>query len=193
MDIRQKQNLLQYLGYYEGKVDGIDGKLTQAAQQAFREDNGMPALGDELEEVLIGAVFHGKFKNATSSNKESNKDWWGNIKYFGRHEFACKCGKCGGYPVETSEALLRVLDKFREEIGEPVYVNSGIRCKAHNAAVDGAKNSRHLYGDAADIRCDGKTPREMYNLAERLLPNTGGIGIYDWGIHIDVRKQKARF
>jgi hypothetical protein len=155
----------------------------------------MPALGDELEEVLIGAVFHGRFKGTAGkdANVSTSGDWWDSIKYFGRHEFACKCGKCGGYPVEPSEALLRVLDKFREEIGEPVYVNSGIRCKAHNSNVDGASNSQHLYGTAADIRCENKTPREMYNLAERLLPNTGGIGIYDWGIHIDVRKQKARF
>lgn len=194
MDIRKQQNLLQYLGYYEGNVDGIYGKLTEGAIADFRADNGMPNLGEELEEVLIGAVFHSKFKNATSSNKESNKDWWGNIKYFGRHEFACKCGRCGGYPVEPDRKLVELLDDFREEISEPVYINSGIRCAEHNANVGGASQSRHmLYGDAADIRCDGKTPREMYNIAERLLPNSGGIGIYNWGIHIDTRTVKARW
>ena len=194
MTIKQQQNLLQYLGYYEGSVDGISGPLTEAAVAGFRADNGNPALGDELAEVLIGAVFHGRFKNTTSSNEESNKDWWTDIKYFGRHEFACKCGRCGGYPVEPKEAFVRKLDAFRERVGEPVYINSGIRCPEHNTDPDvgGAANSRHLYGDAADIRCIGKTPKELYTIAEEIFPN-GGVGLYNWGIHVDDRTTKARW
>ncbi len=194
MDVRQQQNLLQYLGYYEGKVDGIHGPLTEAAVAAFRQDNGNPNLGDELEEVLIGAVFHGRFKGTVGKDTgvSTSGDWWDSIKYFGRHEFACKCGKCGGYPVEPSEALVRVLDAIREETGLPVYINSGIRCAAHNAAVGGAADSRHMYGDAADIRCPGKTPKQLYDIADPLLPD-GGLGIYSWGIHVDIRGVRARW
>lgn len=193
MEVRQLQNLLQYLGYYEGRVDGISGPMTEQAVAEFRKDNGNPNLGDELEEVLIGAVFHSKFKNATSSNKVATSgNWWDNIKHFRREEFACKCGKCGGYPVEPSEKVVRVLDVFREEVGLAVYINSGIRCKEHNEAVGGADDSRHLYGDAADIRCPGKMPSELYNIAVQLLPD-GGVGIYDWGIHVDTRGYRARW
>ena len=188
MEVRQLQNLLQYLGYYEGRVDGISGPLTEAAVAAFRADNGNPNLGDELEEVLIGAVFHGRFKGTAAPNV----NFWDTVQYFGRHEFACKCGKCGGYPVEPKEAFVRKLDAFRERVGEPVYINSGIRCAAHNAAVDGAKGSRHLYGDAADIRCDGKTPEQLYAIAEEVFAD-GGVGLYDWGIHVDARTTKARW
>ena len=115
------------------------------------------------------------------------------MEYFGRHEFACKCGKCGGYPVEPSERLVRVLDAIREETGLPVYINSGVRCPEHNEAVGGADNSRHMDGDAADIRCPGKTPRELYSIADRIVGNTGGVGLYDWGIHVDAREYKARW
>ena len=192
MSIRQQQNLLQYLGYYEGEVDGIWGIVSEAALDDFCMDNGNPIGAAEMEEVLIGAVFHGRFKNATSSNKESNKDWWGSIKYFRREEFACKCGKCGGYPVEPSEAFVRKLDAFRERVGEPVHINSGVRCAAHNAAVGGADDSRHLYGDAADIRCDGKTPEQLYAIADEIFCD-GGVGLYDWGIHVDDRGHRARW
>lgn len=193
MTIKQQQNLLQYLGYYEGDVDGIRGPKTNAAVAAFRKNNGNPNLGDELEEVLIGAVFHGKFKDSVVTDTNvGSKDFWSTVKYFRREEFACKCGKCGGFPVEPSEKLVRVLDKFREEVGLAVYINSGIRCKAHNAAVGGANDSRHLYGDAADIRCPGKMPSELYNIAVRLLPD-GGVGIYDWGVHVDTRGYRARW
>lgn len=197
MTARQKQNLLQYLGYYEGKIDGISGPLTEGAVSAFRQDNGMPALGDELEEVLIGAVFHSKFKGVskkeiTTEESSATGNWWDSIKHFGRHEFACKCGKCGGYPVEPARKLVEMLDSFRERVGLPVYINSGVRCKAHNAACGGSTNSRHMYGDAADIRCDGKTPQQLYDIACEMLPN-GGVGIYSWGIHVDTRGNKARW
>ena len=194
MDVRQQQNLLQYLGYYEGGVDGIRGPLTQAAIAAFRADNGNPNLGDELEEVLIGAVFHSRFKGTEAPEEVPEDDFWDEIKYFGRHEFACKCGKCGGFPVEPKEAFIRKLDAFRERVGEPVYINSGVRCKAHNAdpTVGGASDSRHLYGDAADIRCNDKTPRQLYDIADELFPN-GGVGLYSWGIHVDDRGHRARW
>ena len=63
MTVLQQQNLLQYLGYYEGRVDGISGPMTQAALDSFRGDNGMPALGEEVDEVLVSAVFYGRFKH----------------------------------------------------------------------------------------------------------------------------------
>ena len=193
MTVTQQQNLLQYLGYYEGRVDGIDGPLTEAAFTAFRQANGMPELGAELEEVLIGAVFHGWFKGAAAPDAEPDEDFWSTVQYFGRHEFACKCGKCGGYPAEPKERLVRALDEIREETGLPVYINSGVRCPEHNEAEGGADDSRHLYGDAADIRCPGKMPSELYNIADRIVGNTGGVGLYDWGIHVDTRGHRARW
>lgn len=198
MDVRQLQNLLQYLGYYEGRVDGISGPLTTAAVQAFRMDNGMPALGDELEEVLIGAVFHGKFKGgaagsaAPAASSAAEADFWSTVQHFGRHEFACECGKCGGYPVEPSRELVAVLERIRAQAGEAVYISSGVRCRAHNAAVGGSSDSRHMYGDAADIRCYGKTPRQLYDIADPMLQK-GGLGLYSWGIHVDTRGYKARW
>ena len=46
-----------------------------------------------------------------------------------------------------------VLQPARDFIGE-ISINSGIRNKALNKAIGGAKASQHLKGQAADIRCD---------------------------------------
>lgn len=46
------------------------------------------------------------------------------------------------------------LEPLREAIGEPIVINSGYRSKEVNAAVGGAKNSYHLLGCAADIKCN---------------------------------------
>ena len=64
---------------------------------------------------------------------------------------------------------------------------------ARNAAVGGAKYSQHLYGTAADIVVSGVAPKQVAEYAEKLMPNTGGIGIYSNFTHIDVRKTKSRW
>jgi peptidoglycan hydrolase-like protein with peptidoglycan-binding domain len=193
MTIVQKQCLLKYLGYYNGEVDGKWGKLSDAATKELQKASGITedGFGAKTEEVAKTAVFYGKFKQVVVYNQPAK---WFEIKHFRREEFACKCGKCGGFPVEPSLELARVLDKLRDHFGKPAHINSGVRCAAHNKAVGGASNSQHLYGTAADIATiEGTTPAQMYAYAEKLLPNTGGIGIYPWGIHVDVRKNKARF
>ncbi|MGI6252138.1 MAG: D-Ala-D-Ala carboxypeptidase family metallohydrolase [Aminivibrio sp.] len=67
--------------------------------------------------------------------------------YFSSQEFACKCG-CEKNAIAA--ALVLRLDALREICG-PIRVTSGRRCPAHNAAVGGVHNSRHLSGLAADI------------------------------------------
>lgn len=203
MTITQKQNILQYLGYYDGRIDGLWGLKSDQATKDFQKDNDLTQSGvfdEKTAELTKAAVFNDKFKKQTNDIIISDfvvttpkNDFWHTIKYFGRHEFACKCGKhCDGFPVEPSESLVKFLDNFRSAVGQPVYINSGIRCKQHNINVGGASNSRHTFGDAADIRCIGKTPQELYDIACKMLPN-GGVGIYSWGIHVDTRGQKARW
>lgn len=191
MTMKQVQNLLQYLGYYDGIPNGVYDDKTRDAVYDFQSAYGTIGVdgipGPEVEKALKDAVAYGMPKY-----KESG-DFWDDIKYFKKSEFKCKCGKCGGFPADPDEKLVRTLDTIRAHFGVPVRVNSGIRCKTHNANVGGASGSQHLYGTAADIVIRGITPKQAAAYAETLLPNTGGIGIYSWGIHVDVRKTKSRW
>lgn len=47
---------------------------------------------------------------------------------------------------------LQVLEPARNEIGHPLIVTSGYRCKALNKAVGGVAGSYHVMGMAADLR-----------------------------------------
>lgn len=177
-------------------VDGIAGSETMAKLRTYQKKNGLTADG------IAGEITRAKIfgtGNQTTSNKVSNKetptnggDWWSEIKYFKRDEFKCKCGGkyCNGFPVEPDRDLVELLDVVREEEGA-FTPNSAIRCKKHNANVGGAAGSQHLDGNAADV--PSKNPKRLYALLERLLPNTGGIGLYSWGCHVDTRKAKARW
>ena len=57
---------------------------------------------------------------------------------------------------ENLRALIEnVLDPLRERYGHPIYVSSGYRCPKLNNAVNGALNSQHMRGEAADIYARG--------------------------------------
>ena len=122
-----------------------------------------------------------------SKAKDGSKKLSTNFKV---SEFACSDGSD---PVFISPELVEVLQKIRDHFGKPVTINSGFRTVTKNKAVDGATYSQHLYGMAADITVKGISPKVVAAYAETLMPNTGGIGIYDTFTHIDVRKTKSRW
>jgi len=87
--------------------------------------------------------------------------------------------------------MVRTVNEIRRRLGVPVSIvdagGSGVRCPRHNANVGGVANSLHLTGNAADLR-SGKSPQEMYRVAEEVMGNTGEIGIYSREIHVGIGK-----
>ena len=62
-----------------------------------------------------------------------------------------------------------VLDPLREIYGKPIKINSGYRSPMVNARVNGAKNSEHVKGMAADIT--GGSKDENKKLFELIREN----------------------
>ena len=96
-------------------------------------------------------------------------------KNFKVREFACKCSRCSIALVD--EELVRILQQIRDHFGVSVDINSGYRCKEHNAEVGGDPNSSHMQGMAADIRVKGVAPREVAKFAESI--GVKRIGLYE--------------
>ena len=198
MTVSQRQALLFYLGYYTGPLDGDWGKASRVGCEAFQRDYGLTAdgLGGPVtDKALVGAVAGTVVpvrKPQSGQEPEDGPEWWKDIRYFKRSEFRCPCPRCGGFPVEPDEKLVRTVDEIRRRLGRPIGIvdsgGSGVRCQAHNAEVGGVANSEHLYGRAADLHCSSATPAQMKAVAEAVMGDTGGIGLYDWGIHVDVGK-----
>ncbi len=112
-------------------------------------------------------------------------------KNFSRYEFACHCG-CGFDAVDPE--LVAALQRLRNLWDRPVLILSGCRCPKHNREVGGARESLHTQGRAADVMVFGKL--ENLDLGDvkalglfRL--GFGGVGIYRWGLHLDMRKKKT--
>lgn len=109
---------------------------------------------------------------------------------FSVREFACSDGTD---PVFIADELVTVLQKIRTHFGKPVTITSAYRTPMRNSAVGGTTYSQHLYGTAADIKISGVSPKQVAAYAEKLMPNSGGIGTYSTFTHIDVRSQKSRW
>jgi hypothetical protein len=100
------------------------------------------------------------------------------------------------FPLTVAESSGFGLDRWRANAGgTPRFVNSAYRAPAHNAAIGGASQSRHMFGDAVDLRNLSQTLAEytlMSNAANNagasfIEPLTGSCGLAC--IHADWRNR----
>lgn len=191
MTVKQKQNLLAYLGYYTGAIDGVWGSGSIAATKAFQNDFGGITVdgicGTATEKALKHAVAYGMTTKKEESTSTETGTFWDGIKYFKKAEFACKCGKyCNGYPVEMQEKVVKAADKVREHFGNPMTVSSGIRCTTHNANVGGVSNSRHLQGKAIDFCVSGFSATSVLAYVQSLPEIRYAYAINSNYVHMDI-------
>ena len=109
--------------------------------------------------------------------------------HFKVKEFACK----DGTPIVfVDEYLAVILEIARKKINKPIVITSGYRTVSHDKKVGGTKYSYHTRGMAADIKANGITPKELAKVLDRIVPNSGGIIVYDNWLHFDTRNEKYR-
>lgn len=198
MTIRQVQNLLDYLGYDPGPIDGVDGANTRDAVKAFQRAEGLTvdgAVGVQTGKALLDAVSNGRVykppdgaTGKTVSVAADGPSWWADIRYFKRTDpyIACSCGKCGGFPVEPAEKLMRLADAVREDAGKPMVPTSTVRCDAHNAEVGGVPTSRHKLGHAMDFVIPGLTAAQILAIVRRQKDVVYCYAIDGAAVHMDI-------
>lgn len=103
-------------------------------------------------------------------------------------EFACKDGND---TVIVHPALVELLQKLRDHYGVPVSINSAYRTPSHNSAIGGAKNSRHMFGFAADVSVFEVPPVRVAELL--IFWGVGGVGKYLSFVHADVYGELRRW
>jgi hypothetical protein len=117
-------------------------------------------------------------------------------------DFACHDEHGTQYPADKIASVLmpfcqRTIEPIRHFVCGDTFmlVLSGYRTPAWNAHEGGAADSRHLYGDGADLWCPplGLTAGPALYLAilalhrAGLLPHLGGLGKYGNRVHVDER------
>ena len=96
------------------------------------------------------------------------------------------------------QQVMNNLEVLRTELeNNSITINSGYRTPAYNQSIRGASQSRHMCGQAADIRVSDHTPTEVADTIETLITSRrmrqGGLGRYSSFVHYDVRGTRARW
>lgn len=188
-DVRQLQIRVSGYPAYGAvlALDGSYGPATKAAVTRFQQAYGLTADG------IAGPATYSKIyalqdDDCTPINftyaelNRCNTTWSG-----------------GAVSAATAKANARVtmwkLQALRHALGDrPLGVNSGFRSYSCNSAVGGASNSRHLYGDAADLAAGTQgfctiAKRARYHGFNQIL----GPGYPDHNDHVHVANPGSRF
>ncbi len=132
-------------------------------------------------------------------------------KHFSDNDWACKCG-CGlNRMAKEQEVIAEIIRHF--EGGKPLKPNSGCRCIEHNEYIQGkykanykpySSKSMHLPRltdgtiDNSGVSCavdyPSDKPMVLYAYLIKLFPRSiYGLGLYSWGVHVDVRDKGIRW
>ena len=112
---------------------------------------------------------------------------WVKLTNFTEDEFKCRCEDENCYGRMNATLLIK-LQNLRFMVDHPLKISSGLRCRAHNEKVGGAKNSPHLHGLAVDI--DTKfldSSQEAKLIKYAMQVGFTGVGFYTGHLHLDVR------
>ena len=90
--------------------------------------------------------------------------------------------------------MKKVLDPAREEFGQPIKVTSGFRSEELNKKIGGAKNSQHMFGEAADIQCSDN--KKLFRILadmefDQLIYEFGTDDQPAW-VHVSYSRKKNR-
>ena len=115
-----------------------------------------------------------------------------NLNEFNKHNFPLT-----ETILRNIQELAKNLQVLRDEVKKPIKITSGYRDPSFNKKIGGASQSRHITGQAADLKIEGYTPKQVAAIIEKLIASgkmkQGGLGIYKTWIHYDIRLTKARW
>lgn len=111
-------------------------------------------------------------------------------------EFDSKDGK--SMPAKVMINIIELaknLQVLRDYLQTSININSGYRSPDHNKKINGAKNSFHVKGMAADISVKGIPPKEVERAIRFLMAENkikkGGLKAYRTFVHYDTRGHYA--
>lgn len=138
LTVKERKTYLNYLGYYDGKINSTEDKALKTAYRALQEDyfirekdiDGL--YGPDTDKLLVDVYRVKKYTK--------------NFNFKSDPRMKCSCGGkyCTGFPGYLDINLLKDIQKVRDKYG-PTTITSGMRCKKYNDSIPGSSTtSRHM-------------------------------------------------
>ncbi len=135
------------------------------------------------------------------------KDFIAKDQFFRNRTYTSSTPLYWGIQPEILHKLmeLKIILEKRKLNWKGIKINSGHRTPHHNEAVKGASKSRHIVGEALDLKIGDVDNSGFYTEADKaiileicekeLIKDKGGIGLYPGTrvVHIDTRGYRARW
>lgn len=100
-------------------------------------------------------------------------------------ELRCKCAECmQQVPHQVDPRALQLLQAVRDELGEPMFITSGYRCRNHPAEKRKPSPGRHNKGLGFDIAVPWGEKR-MRIVKTAMILGFKGFGFGKHFLHID--------
>ena len=88
---------------------------------------------------------------------------------------------------------VNILQPLRDAIGKPIHINSAFRSESVNRLVGGSPTSQHRLGQAADIRVDGMSSKQLAKrIVELKLPYDQVIEEFGRWVHVSYSYRNRR-
>lgn len=176
-----QDNMVLWQYSSSGRVEGVAGNVDMNYMYQMLPSRNVKTTGEKGAELNRSGITVYSLKESGEKKLFLNAE----ETNFRVKEFRCKDGSD---EVKIDGSLVEILQRIRTYFGRPVIINSAYRTPAYNEKVDGASQSYHLFGTAADIRIDGVAPITIAAYAEGI--GVKGIGMYHSFVHVDTREKK---
>ncbi len=205
--VRVLQTMLKKLGYYAAVIDALFGPVTKAAVKAFQKDAKIMADGKASSKT-----WEKLFQKTGDKPQTKHFDFDADFNRPHRPELASVWTPCPIKYYANAQELFFRLETLRAELNRlyaaghevEVLVRSGFRGPKYNKACGGAKGSKHLTGEAADVYANRvsisgiqltRIPNcYQIGLACENLFSTGGFGYgSNTNVHVDIRANRTHW
>lgn len=212
--VKEIQQILKDLGYYDLPIDGVVGKETREALAEFKEDRYLAyPLG--LGASTAKSLLEGKHKvseqipstsvrlldsevlgsqTGRSMSLPDGKVVWANQLIipgipltFGEMTKSCTRVPENMKVVENLEKIAKVFGEIRDKFEKPIGVTSGYRPPAVNVAIGGAQFSQHVNGLALDMYPLRGNMSALLEVVKASSASAIGLGMHRGFIHVDAR------
>lgn len=209
--IQAVQQQLIKIGLLNSIADGIPGPQTLAAFAKFKELEYLEhptVLGKTTAQALLDATERHPYPSDTATHDVKSAIRFPLVglvsatqlvpgsRYFTWSELTKGLTRVpeSSSVVRNLINLAQYLDRVRQQLGDrPITITSAYRPSAVNRAVGGVSNSRHVFGDAADIVVTDLQPHEVFQQLNNWHSSRGGLGDSVAFTHIDLRGYRARW
>jgi len=170
------------------KLPPITAGSDASNQNQYRSYLGVPTAGKKFGDIFDESEITDDIRKRYS-NKYFPSDY-SVVQLRGRPRLKIKLN-AGVTMTGLKSQIIAIAEKVAFDMGKQLIINSAYRSSSSNKGVGGAKSSRHMFGEAMDIRVQEMTKKERIQFVDSAASHGAlAFGFYGRFIHMDIYRKR---